>query len=589
MVTIADLISDAECSSQVDCNLVVKQDMSVRDVLAQMEDSGERYVGIELESDKTLAVLSREDLLDGLLREVDRATEELAGLHKQIDEVTSVQLDLVQDNARSMADAELNKLKVAIDYMTEGLVIIDTDGNVNKCNPTARKFFALESTASTASFSDVFDDYGFREIFSESVKNSVDNWGQFKMKSPSGAIIQIRWTEMVDEAGDLIGNLVMLRDVTDELAGDKAKTEFIAAITHELRTPLTIIQNSVSNILAGVTGKLGKKMREYLETIQSDCKRFGALVSDLLDMSKLESGDMPLNRQVMQLGEAAQHALSKFSSIAKEKGVEIVPPGPSYVSPVYADRERIDQVFFNLIGNAVKFSESGGKVMVRCYQDGKSIVTVVEDEGAGISEVNQKQLFNKFHQIGRQAGAGYKGMGLGLSICKGITEMHGGKVWVESQEGKGSKFFFSLPRIDPAIVLNKHLDTLVKITEATGQEFALIAIRFDVDSSKQQGVEDVIGSSIKELLDKSGNFLTEKKDLAIKLGDFEVVFAVSDARKKRLDTVKAQIIKTVRNIKNNNFKDASIVPMIGLGVYPTDSNEIIEIENLARKTSIELS
>ncbi|MCF7955188.1 MAG: PAS domain-containing sensor histidine kinase [Phycisphaerae bacterium] len=586
MVTIADLISNTACDDQVECDLVVGAEMSVRDVLARMEESGSGYVGIELESGSGQVVLSRQELVDGLLREIDRAGERLVDLQNHIDEEMSVQLDLVHENTRSMAEAETNKFKVAIDYMTEGLVIIGTDGKINKCNPSAKKLFGLEGNGSIEAFSDVFDDYGFLEMFTESIRDSVDNWGQFKMKSPSQAIIQIRWTEMVDECGDLIGNLVMLRDVTDELAGEKAKTEFIQAITHELRTPLTIIQNSVSNILAGVTGKLSDKLRGYLETIQGDCKRFGGLVSDLLDMSKLESGDMALNRQVMGLGEAIEGALSKLRSKAKVKGVQIAPLDLPYITPVYADRVRINQILCNLVENAVKFSESGDTVTVRCYEEGKAIVTVVEDTGAGIPEIHQKQLFNKFHQIGRQAGAGYKGMGLGLSICKGVVEMHGGKVWVESKEGSGTKMFFSLPKIDPSIVLNKHLASLLETAKASGEEFAIMVVRFDVVDSDLPQCHQVIGTGIKELLDRSGDFLTEKKDLALDISDFEVVFAVSNARKKRVDAVKKKIAKIVKNIKNSKFNGEAIVPMIGVGIYPTDSNEIIEIENLARNTAV---
>ncbi len=588
MVTIADLISGTSNSCQGKSNLIVSSEMPVRDVLARMEESGDEHVGVELEGNKDPQVLSRQDLLDGLLREVDRAGEELAGLQKQIGEEMSVQLDLVRENARSMADIEKNKLEVAIDYMTEGLVIIDNDRNVNKCNPAARKFFGLNADDSVAMFSEVFDDYGFREMFSESVSNTVDSWGQFKMKSPSGAIIQIRWTEMIDECGDVIGNLVMLRDVTDELAGEKAKTEFIAAITHELRTPLTIIQNSVSNILAGVTGRISKKMRKYLETIQGDCKRFGILVSDLLDISKLEAGNMLLNRKVMNLGDAIDATLSKFSSQAIDKGIEIIGPDSSYITPIYADIARIDQLLFNLIGNALKFCESGDKVTVSCYQQDKAIVTVVEDTGAGISQVHQKQLFSKFEQIGRQAGAGYKGMGLGLAICKGITEMHGGEIWIESEQGKGSKLFFSLPKIDPAIILNRHLETLVKNTKTTAQDFGLILLRFEVDKSQRDELREVIGTSIKKLLDGCGEFLTAKNDLALEINDFEVVFAVSDVRNKRLDTVKGQITEIVKNINKNDWNDSSIVPMMGLGIYPADSNEIIEIENLARKAAVKM-
>lgn len=292
MVTVADLIKEQASRCQCQCELVVSGTMSARDALDRMIDAGSDYVGIDIDGVDRV-ILSRQDMVEGLLCQLDQADEKLIDLQKQIEEDISVELGLVFQNARSIAEIEKNKLNVAIDYMTEGLVIIGNDNVILKCNPSAMQFFGLTGTESISQFSDALDDYGLRHLLLSSKKDIPHNWGRFKMKSPSGAILQIRWTEMVDECGDLVGNLLMLRDVTDELAGEKAKTEFIAAITHELRTPLTVIQNSVSNILAGVTGRISSKMRKYLETINGDCRRFGLLVSDLLDVSMLEAGNMP--------------------------------------------------------------------------------------------------------------------------------------------------------------------------------------------------------------------------------------------------------------------------------------------------------
>ena len=583
MVTIADLINSTECSFSEECSLVVSPDMSVRDVHDKMEDSRTDFVGIELEENKPAAVVSRKELLDGLLSRIDRAGEKLDGLKKQFDADISDQLELVQQNTRAIVEAEKNRLESAIDYMTEGLVIVGIDSRVNKCNPSAKKLFALDGKESDEEFSEALDDYGFRGLLAENIQNSVDSWGIFKMKSPSGAVIQIRWTEMVDECGDVTGTLVMLRDVTDELAGEKAKTEFIAAITHELRTPLTIIQNSVSNILAGVTGKISNKLRSYLETIESDCKRFGILVSDLLDISKIEAGNMALNRQVMHLGHSIGRIIEHHQQTANEKNLNIHWDPDAYISPVYADCKLIDQVLGNLISNAVKFSETGGTVKISSCEEDKKIVTVVEDTGPGISEIQQRHIFNKFHQVGRQAGAGYKGMGLGLAICKGVIEMHGGSIGVESIEGRGSKFYFALPKINPSLVLNKHLETLAEITAKDAEEFALMVLMFDAENQQDENCRKLIGTSIKELLDESKKFLTDKRDLALEVNDSEVVFAVSNARKRRVKTVKDEIIKFVRNLKNNSFGDINISPMIGTGIYPVDSSEIIEIEKLARQ------
>ena len=366
------------------------------------------------------------------------------------------------------------------------------------------------------------------------------------------------------------------------MAADRAKTEFIAAISHELRTPLTSIQNSVSNMLAGVTGKVSSKTRQYLHSMKADCHRFAGLINDLLDMAKLEAGNMPINRRVMNIVGIAGDVTKSFADKARGKNIELMCEIDRHVSPVYADSRRISQVLWNLVSNAIKFTDQGGKVCVRSYDSDDDVVTMVEDAGIGISDDLQKQIFNKFYQISRLAGPGYNGSGLGLAICDGIIAVHGGSIWVESEEGKGSKFYFSLPKTNPFIVVRKHLNALAQRRHSKGGEFGLIIVNFDVPNEQRAQLRQVVSMLVNEILTGSDHFMTDSEDLAIRTEDFEMVFVVGDTQKRRIETVKDEIEKITQNKLRKNCGEVPILPMLGIAVYPRDSRDVAELEQIAR-------
>jgi hypothetical protein len=207
---------------------------------------------------------------------------------------------------------------------------------------------------------------------------------------------------------------------------------------------------------------------------------------------------------------------------------------------------------------------------------------MVEDTGVGISRELQKQVFSKFYQISRQAGPGSKGSGLGLAICNGIIAVHGGSIWVESQKGKGSKFYFSLPKSDPFIVLYKHLAALADRTDKGGEGFALVIVNFDVPHEKRDQLRGLVGSIVNQMLTESDHFLTSSDDLAIQTEDFEVVFIVRGGQKQYMETVQEKIKKIVSSQLRKNSAEAPILPMLSAGVYPSDSCEVRNLEKVAR-------
>ncbi len=583
MVKIADLIRGDGLQEAHECDLVVGPDTPVSEALRRMEELGCDSIAVRQDGDDSDTVISREDVLHGLLLELENAQVQLSMLQRQIEGSISEQIDNVQEGVRSLAEWEKDKLAVAIDNMSEGLIILGRTGEIETANPAAKTLLGLTPKDSLEALATVIDGLGFRELLGKGDDPDEKKQGEFKVRSTSRKILQMRWNEMIDDWDNCLGTVVMIRDVTDEDLAEKAKTEFIASISHELRTPLTSIQSSVSNILADVTGRIPNKTREYLHAMKNDCHRFADLINDLLDMAKLEAGSMPINRRVMNIVSVVTEVIRQSADLARTRNIDLTCEISGHVSPVYADPQRIRQVLSYLVTNAIKFTEPHGRVTVRSYDSADDVVTMVEDTGVGIEPELQKQIFSKFFQIRRRAGAGSMGSGLGLAISNGIIAVHGGAIWLESRKGEGSRFYFSLPKTDPFVMLYRHLSALAARTGKEAHDFALMILDFDVAGEQNSSVKTQVGSIINELLAESDHFLVNAKDLAIQTEDFEVVFVVEKADGGQIEMVRRKIQKIVGNRLRKNCGHGAILPMLGVGVYPADALEARDIEEVARK------
>jgi len=582
MVKIADLIRGEGLREAHGYDLIVGPDTPVSEALRRMEELGCDSVAVRGAGADSNAVISREEVLQGLLLELEKAQVQLSMLQRQIEGSISEQIDNMQEGVKSLVEGEKDKLSVAIDNMSEGLIILGRTGEIERANPSAKTLLGLLPKDSLAALATVIDALGFRELIGKADDPDEKKAGEFKVRSASRKILQMRWNEMIDNWDNCLGTVVMIRDVTDEDLAEKAKTEFIASISHELRTPLTSIQNSVSNILADVTGRIPKKTREYLHAMKNDCHRFADLINDLLDMAKLEAGSMPINRRVINIVSVAGEVIRRSADSARARNIDLTYEISGHVSPVYADPQRIGQVLSYLIANAIKFTEPQGRITVRSYDSAADVVTMVEDTGVGIEPELQKQIFSKFVQIGRRAGAGSMGSGLGLAISNGIIAVHGGAIWVESRKGEGSRFYFSLPKTDPFVMLYRHLSGLVARTGRAANDFALMILGFDVGGEHDSSVKTQVGSIINELLAESDHFLANAGDLAIQTEDFEVVFVVEESGGKQIEMVRRKIQKIVGNRLRKNCGRGAILPMLGVGVYPTDALDARELEDIAR-------
>ena len=224
----------------------------------------------------------------------------------------------------------------------------------------------------------------------------------------------------------------------------KHKSEFLANMSHELRTPLNAILGYTELILDNIYGDVPENIQEVLDRVEKNGRHLLGLINDVLDLSKIEAGQLALSLDDYSMKEVVHTVCTSVESLAAEKNLELKVAVSPEVAYGKGDHQRISQVFLNLVGNAIKFTEEG-EVRIEATTSNDNFVISVSDTGPGLSEADKEMIFEEFHQVDGSSTRKKGGTGLGLSIAKRIVEMHGGRIWVESTEGKGSTFWFTLP------------------------------------------------------------------------------------------------------------------------------------------------
>ena len=239
---------------------------------------------------------------------------------------------------------------------------------------------------------------------------------------------------------ELLVTLSRLKDI------DRLKDEFVSTASHELRTPLAVVRENMSLIKDGVAGPVSEKQNKLLSSSCENIDRLAQIINNLLDISKIESHSLELNRQQIDIGLIAGKAVILLKDLAGMKKVAIE-SRLAEGAVTLADADYILRVFINLLDNAIKYTDENGTITVGVENQNDQIFCYVKDNGMGIAEADLPLLFERFVQLNHEARMTKKGAGLGLSICRGIVEMHQGKIWAESKEAEGSRFIFTLPKV----------------------------------------------------------------------------------------------------------------------------------------------
>ena len=270
--------------------------------------------------------------------------------------------------------------------------------------------------------------------------------------------VEVSTSPIRDDKGKIVQVIHVSRNITErKLAEERLKqanvelktaydlkTQFLSIASHELRTPLTPVNAQLQMILAGYFGNLTEKQTKSLEMILRNMKRLERLIGDVLDLSKLESCGMKFNMVESDLNEIIENVVETMRIQALEKNQKLTLKEDK-IPVIIIDKDRIAQVFMNLINNAIKFTDPGGAIEVELSGNADNAIIKFKDNGIGIKREDQEMLFSPFQQVDSSYARKYEGSGLGLAISKRIVTYHGGKIWVESEPGKGSTFIFTIP------------------------------------------------------------------------------------------------------------------------------------------------
>lgn len=345
--------------------------------------------------------------------------------------------------------AEKRKNEAILQSVDDGIVVVDSELRIVNINPMAAGIFDKSCDAALdRHFLEVVGDerllgYVRRSLETGEVPALAENEDILTVGGEGGgAHYQFSVIPVRVGSGSVLSVVLLLRDVTRLYELDRLKSEFVMTASHELRTPLTSIGMSVDMLLEKASDKLDGRERELLVIAQEDLRRLKALVNELLDLSRIEVGRMEMDIVPLGLGLVFEKAASVMEAQAEERGVALAMEPPSGLPKVEGDPNKITWVLVNLLGNALRHTQSGGHVRVAASLVKDHVQVSVNDDGEGIPLEYQTKIFDKFVQVKSDRTSG--GSGLGLAICKEIVRAHGGAIWVESSPGEGSTFTFTL-------------------------------------------------------------------------------------------------------------------------------------------------
>lgn len=354
-------------------------------------------------------------------------------------------------------------LRRIFESVADGIIVLDLDGNIIEVSDRAlgmsnfnSKDEALgkhiEEFIALSSYSEASDK--MRGLLTQGAVRHVE----FSALRADGSEfpVEINASVLRNASGNVCGFIIVLRDVTQRKRAeqkaaelellkrlDQLRTDFLGNVSHELRTPLAAIKGFVSTLLRQDVKWSDEEQRDFLETIDHESDRLTRLISDLLEVSRLESGALELNRSRCLLPDIIDSTRARLARLTERHRLQFLVT--SGLPPVFVDEMRIGQVLVNLVENATKYSPEGSKITLEAQLKGDEVIVSVADKGEGIPAELQNKVFDRFYQAASIVSGRKSGTGLGLSVCRGIVEAHGGRIWVQSGLGKGSKFSFSLP------------------------------------------------------------------------------------------------------------------------------------------------
>ena len=337
--------------------------------------------------------------------------------------------------------------QVLFNSMIEGLLLLDRTQKIYLANRAFKNLFGLKIELRGKTILEALRLHELDELVQRvQAEGQVFDY-EVKLPDLSERWLRVNASVISNSAGEREGMILVFHDLTRLKQLERTREEFVANVSHELRTPLSLIKGYVETLLDGARNN-PEVAERFLKIIERNTHRLDLLIQDLLTISALESGRIKLNLQPVDLHTLAGKVLTDLHAKAVNKNVELANDVPALVTS--ADANRLDQVFANLVDNAIKYGHANGKVTVggRQLEDGRLELSV-HDDGPGIPPEALDRVFERFYRVDKARSRDQGGTGLGLSIVKHIVQAHGGEVHVKSELGKGATFFFTLPENHP--------------------------------------------------------------------------------------------------------------------------------------------
>jgi len=345
-------------------------------------------------------------------------------------------------DSQSSTEGERRKLSSVLSFMTDGVISTDRRGRVNLINdPAARLLDVSRETVLGQPIIELLgleEEYTFEDLLEERESVILD---YSKQNKPY--VLRGNFSVIQKETGFVNGLITVLHDITEQEKIEEDRREFVANVSHELRTPLTTMR-SYLEALADGAWKDEEIAPSFLGVTQNETERMIRLVNDLLQLSKMDSKDYQFSKNWVNFSTFFTNIIDRLEMSKKEDIIfkRDVPRTAFYVE---IDEDKITQVLYNIISNAMKYSPEGGQITFRIREAEEQIVISISDEGVGIPKNTLDKIFERFYRVDKARSRNVGGTGLGLAIAKEMVVAHGGKIWAESVEGKGTTVFFTLP------------------------------------------------------------------------------------------------------------------------------------------------
>lgn len=391
-----------------------------------------------------------------LLSELRKKITELEDAKKELEKYSKNLEQIVEERTHNLKQTNA-KLEGIVNYCADGIVILDEDGIIKQVNPSCETMIGI--VAGKLINSSIDDFLSSKKTFiSKELHKHEDGdlfLRDFNIKNPfanSDIPVEISFA-CINPDEDIKQYVGVIRDVTEQKKSDKLRDDFIATLTHDLRTPLLAAIQTLSFFLNGTLGDIDEKQKLLLSTMQKSNEDLLGLVNALLEVYKYDAEKLELVKTNFNIFDLVQQVYEELKPLAQSKNIKFDINSELSDTEIYADRGELRRVICNLCGNAINYTQDGGKVLITLKAENKDLIFSVSDNGPGIPQEDIPKMFQRFSQ-----GTSKKrstGTGLGLYLSRQIIESHGGKIWLESVLNKGSEFSFLLTDVVKEKVLNR--------------------------------------------------------------------------------------------------------------------------------------